>query len=138
MPSFNRLVEKTFPRAYESLRTARDKRGLKQVFDRISGDKELIVQNGPFRGLRYLPQLTSSDTLLSHTVIPKLLGFYELELHDSVLTAFQYPYKQIINIGCAEGYYAVGLALGFHDIPVFAYDIAKANRDFCSKMAALN
>ena len=137
MRSLTRSLEKTFPKAYESLRTARDKRGLRQVFSKIA-DKDLIVQGGPFRGLRYLPQLTSTDTLLSHTVIPKLLGSYELELHDSLKRSFTRQYKQVINIGCAEGYYAVGLALRFPDIPVFAFDIDAANREFCGQMAAIN
>ena len=137
MRSLNRSLEKHFPKTYESLRSARDKRELGQVFSKIA-DKDLIVQKGPFRGLRYLPQLTSTDTLLSHTVIPKLLGSYELELHDSLELSFKRPYKQVINIGCAEGYYAVGLARRFPGIPVFAFDIDAANREFCGQMAAVN
>jgi len=137
MRSLTRSLEKNFPNAYASLRTARDKRGLRRVFSKIA-DKDLIVQAGPFRGLRYLPQLTSTDTLLSHTVIPKLLGSYELELHDSLKRAFARQYKQVINIGCAEGYYAVGLALGLPGIPVFAFDIDAANREFCGEMATIN
>jgi hypothetical protein len=55
-----------------------------------------------------------------------------------VKRAFTKQYKQVINIGCAEGYYAVGLALGLPDIPVFAFDIEAANREFCREMATIN
>src|SRR6266542_3465459 len=138
MHSLNRLLERNLPRVYETLRTARDKRGLRQAFKKISAKKELVVQSGPFRGMRYLSQLTSADTLLSHTVVPKLLGSYEAELHDALMRVCERQYRQIINIGCAEGYYAVGLALRLPDIQVFAFDMDSTNRAFCGEMARIN
>ena len=138
MPSLSRLLERNLPGLYETLRTARDKRGLTQVFAKTLANKDLIVQAGPFRGLRYLPQLTTSDLLLSHTVVPKLLGCYEVELHDALATVFERKYRQIINIGSAEGYYAVGLALNIPDVPVFAFDIDSTNRELCAEMARIN
>jgi len=40
----------------------------------------------------------------------KLLGFYEQPLQPYIEQVIQTGYPTIINIGCAEGYYAVGLA----------------------------
>src|SRR5918997_1281919 len=116
MTSLNRLLERSLPGLYETLRTARDKRGLGQIFAKISANKDLVVQAGPFRGMRYSPRLTASDTLLSHTLLPKLVGCYEVELHDTLAAVFKRKYRQVINIGCAEGYYAVGLALNLPDV----------------------
>ncbi|HKY41678.1 MAG TPA: hypothetical protein VJM50_01180 [Pyrinomonadaceae bacterium] len=138
MPSLSRLLEKSLPGLYETLRTARDKRELEQIFAKISANKDLVVEAGPFRGMRYLPRLTASDTLLSHTVVPKLLGSYEIELHDALAAVFERKYRQIINIGSAEGYYAVGLALNMPDVPIYAFDIASTNRELCAEMARIN
>jgi len=138
MTSLSRLLERSLPGLYETLRSARDKRELVQVFAKIPGIKDLVVQAGPFRGLRYLPQLTTADTLLSHTVVPKLLGCYEVELHDALEAVFERKYRQIINVGSAEGYYAVGLALNMPDVPVFAFDSAAINREMCAEMARIN
>ena len=136
MHSLNRL--RGLPRVYETLRTARDKRGLRQGFREISADKDLVVQSGPFRGMRYPPQLTSADTLLSDTVVPKLLGSYEAEPDGALMRVFEREYRHIIHIGCAEGYYAVGLALRLPDTPVFAFDINSTNSASCIEMARMN
>lgn len=138
MTSLSRLLERSLPGLYETLRSARDKRELGQIFAKISANNDLVVRAGPFRGMRYLPRLTAADTLLSHTVVPKLIGSYEVELHDALVAVFQRKYRQIINIGSAEGYYAVGLALNLPDVPVFAFDSDSTNREVCAEMARIN
>ena len=62
------------------------------------------VQSGPFRNMRLLPEVCWGDG----DQASKLLGLYEDELHEYI-HGIQDP-DLIINIGCAEGYYAVGLA----------------------------
>ena len=47
-------------------------------------------------------------------------------------------YTTILDIGCAEGYYAVGLARIFADAKVYAYDIDSQALQQCEKMAKLN
>jgi hypothetical protein len=59
--------------------------------------------------MAYIPQAVGS------ALIPKLLGCYEAELHGVIACALNTTYDTIIDIGCAEGYYAVGLALHFPD-----------------------
>jgi hypothetical protein len=92
----------------------------------------LIVRNGPFSGMKYAAASTGS------TLLPKLLGSYEMELWPVWKRIQETPYTEIIVIGCAEGYYAVGLALRFRKAQVFAYDTDSKARDMCQVMASLN
>lgn len=94
--------------------------------------KDSIVQHGPFKGLLY-PSLHAGDLLY-----PKLIGCYEKELHGLVEKLCAKDYKQILNIGCAEGYYAVGMAKRMPHTRIYAYDIDDAEQDMCRKMATLN
>src|SRR3954469_9686968 len=65
---------------------------------------EGVVEGGLFPGLR-LPQQASEGCL-----IPKLLGIYEAPLIQHLHRLLARSPEVVLNIGCAEGYYAVGLA----------------------------
>lgn len=92
-----------------------------------------VVRKGPFAGMRLVHP--SRINVLS----PKILGCYEQELHP-VIQSFIFPqhYDRIINLGCAEGYYAVGLALCKADTPVYAFDINPLAQEMCREMALAN
>lgn len=75
-----------------------------------------VVLSGPFAGMEFVEQSTEG----CH--IPKLLGCYEQQLHPVLMNATQRGYEAILNIGCAEGYYAVGLARLMKDARVVARD----------------
>jgi hypothetical protein len=92
----------------------------------------LVVQGGPFRGMRYVSRSHGS------ALLPKLVGAYEAELHGVVRTALARPYATVIDIGCAEGYYAVGLALRLPGAVTYAFDIAAAAQERCRELAGLN
>jgi len=92
-----------------------------------------VVAAGPFKGLRY-PFLTSCCS----TLLPKLLGTYESELHDVISRWSSIPFKEIIDIGSAEGYYAVGLAGIFPEADVTAYDISDEARILTGRLAGEN
>ena len=47
-------------------------------------------------------------------------------------------YSEIIDVGCAEGYYAVGMALRCETSKVYAFDINEKARQLCIEMAELN
>ena len=64
----------------------------------------LTVLQGPLAGLEFIAQSAEG----CH--IPKLLGCYEQPLQPFVSKAIEADYEVILNIGCAEGYYAVGTA----------------------------
>jgi hypothetical protein len=105
--------------------------GVREALDRLAAD--LTVRRGPFQGMRY-PERTA----VGSSFAPKLIGCYERELHPLFERIVNRPYRTIIDVGCAEGYYAVGLALRIPQATVHAYDPAPLARSQCRKMAELN
>jgi hypothetical protein len=73
-----------------------------------------IVMSGPFKGMRLLEEISWDDGNLGS----KVLGCYEQELHQVIeeeITRLEKLYTDrgppvILDIGCSEGYYAVGMA----------------------------
>lgn len=96
----------------------------------IVGDP--IVKNGPFSGMKY-----PSYSAVCSTIFPKIIGSYEAELNEVIQQIIAENYDVIIDIGCAEGYYAVGLAMRTN-ASIFAYDTDENARRLCGEMAALN
>jgi hypothetical protein len=92
-----------------------------------------VVQTGPFRGMKYEPQTRHYPD----SFLPRLVGSYEAQTHDAIETALRRSPSAIIDIGCEEGYCAVGFALR-HQGKVFAYDIENWARESCRKLARLN
>lgn len=90
------------------------------------------VSSGPFAGMRY------HNVACGSRLIPKLLGSYEMELHPWIDALAARAFKTIIDVGCAEGYYAVGLALRVPGAEVHAYDICPDARRACAQLAELN
>ncbi|MHA7129411.1 class I SAM-dependent methyltransferase [Algoriphagus namhaensis] len=105
----------------------------RQFFESYSHLLPPCVSWGPFKGLKY-PFMQS----LHSTLFPKLLGYYECELHDSVEAFLRLQPETILDIGCAEGYYAVGFALSAPDSTVLAFDIQPEAREKTAEMAAAN
>lgn len=97
----------------------------------LAPQKEVL--SGIFKGLKYPSYRSFGSSLL-----PKLLGSYEDELHLFFQKFSQNKYSDIVDVGCAEGYYAVGLALLFPEAKVCAYDISPKALNLCKKMAILN
>ncbi|MEL6132730.1 MAG: hypothetical protein AAFR59_05130, partial [Bacteroidota bacterium] len=93
----------------------------------------LEVMSGPFRGLKY-PRLESICSALT----PKIIGSYESELHPIMSKILKNNYSTIIDIGCAEGYYAIGLAQKLSATTVHAFDIDLKARKLCEEMSLLN
>jgi precorrin-6B methylase 2 len=100
------------------------------LFDHYKG----VVAGGPFQGLRLLPDVSwgIGDNC------SKIVGLYEAELHPVLADFAAAPPSAVINIGCAEGYYAVGLARLLPATSVFAFDTDVKAQVICRKTAALN
>lgn len=98
----------------------------------VFGDEALSVAQGPFKGMKYV-RFSSGSALM-----PKLLGTYELELHPILKEILSSNYDKIINIGCAEGYYAVGFALNMPNAEVHGFELDPSARDRCRQLAELN
>ena len=92
-----------------------------------------VVRHGPFAGLRY-PLLQS----VGSSLFPKLLGSYERELHPWIAEVCAGQYTEVVDVGCAEGYYAVGLARCVPQARVYAYDTDARARELCASAARLN
>jgi len=94
-----------------------------------------IVQSGPFKGM----EIPSEPSWGDGDRLQKLLGSYESELHQWISRILARRYDTILNIGCAEGYYAVGLARSAPPMTeVFAYDINPVARRVCARAAEKN
>ena len=94
---------------------------------------EQTVLGGIFKGMKYPERESFGSGLLT-----KFLGSYEDELHPVLKSISGNNYSDIIDVGCAEGYYAVGLALMFPQAKVHAYDIEKKALELCKEMALTN
>lgn len=92
----------------------------------------LRVQAGPFRGMQYVDQSYWS------AYIPKLLGIYERELSEYIEEAAELPFETVVDIGAAEGYYAVGMAMRLPVSRVIAFEMEPAARQLLGKLAVLN
>lgn len=90
------------------------------------------VHSGPFAGMDFVEKSTEG----CH--VPKLLGCYEEELHVVIEEIRTHRYDCLLNIGCAEGYYAVGLKRLLPDTRVCAFDIDSNARQMCRSLAAKN
>jgi O-methyltransferase len=95
-----------------------------------AGGKPVIL-SGPFAGMPYL------DETVWGSITPKWLGSYESELHDLVETAIACRYDRVINVGCAEGYYAVGLAWRMPEAEIITFDIDPFARRQTLRMASM-
>jgi hypothetical protein len=91
-----------------------------------------VVWQGPLAGLDFLPQSAEG----CH--IAKLLGCYEQPLQPYIEAAIVTAYPTILNIGCAEGYYAVGLARRMLSTRILAFDLNPKAREVCKALAEKN
>jgi hypothetical protein len=90
-----------------------------------------VVQAGPFAGTRF------ADLPFS-PIAPMILGTYERELHTIIENAIARGYETVVNVGCAEGYYAVGLARRMPAARVHAFELIEKTRRTCELTARLN
>jgi hypothetical protein len=96
--------------------------GLQRIFS------ERIVLNGPFKGMA-MPYFSCWA---------KLIGSYEDELHQVLDDVVAFPYSTVVNIGCAEGYYAVGLAMKLTTAKVHCFDANPWMLEKCRQNAQIN
>lgn len=94
-----------------------------------------IVQGGPFVGLRldFRERSWGNDA-----VAIKLTGLMEAELHSTIELFSKKPVTQIVNVGCSDGYYALGLGVLIPSVPILAVDTDAAEISKVRTNAALN
>jgi hypothetical protein len=98
----------------------------------LVGQENTQIHRGPFKGMEFLAESSEG----CH--VAKLLGTYEQPLHPHINSITAKPYKRVINVGCAEGYYAIGLALLMNNTEILAYDTNHKAQEACQMLAKKN
>ena len=105
------------------------------------------IRCGPFAGMLWAlegcaqSRLGTTHRSSFHSApihIPKLLGIYERELNPYIEQACALNFPLIINIGAAEGYYAVGMALRNPGAKVIAFEKEATERSALAEAVRLN
>ena len=91
-----------------------------------------VLQQGPFAGMHYPVQASEG------AAAARILGLYEASLAPVIETIVARDYPLVIDVGCAEGYYAVGLARRMPAARVLARDLDPAARELCAALAEAN
>ena len=91
-----------------------------------------VVLSGPFSGMKYVSQSVGSMWW------PKILGTYELELAGIIRGLCLARPGLVIDIGAAEGYYAVGMAWRCPEAQIISFEGELLGRQLQAELAALN
>ena len=90
------------------------------------------------RSARAFRRVILCGTSVGSVLFAKVLGTYELELHEVISKLIDVGPDIVIDIGAAEGYYAVGLAKRLPKCRVRAFESEQAGRDLLVEMARNN
>lgn len=91
------------------------------------------VRSGPFKGLALAP----SQSWSAHA-LPYVLGSYEEELHEVIERLVHLGPTTVVDVGAAEGYYAIGIARRCPEAKIYASDTDDAAQKQCGQNAVLN
>ena len=91
-----------------------------------------VIAAGPFRGMTYAVRASEGSRAA------RLLGVYEASLAPIIEEIITRAYPLVIDIGSAEGYYAVGLARRMPAARVLARDENPQAQTLCRQLAAAN
>lgn len=116
-------------RRYE--RAYRERAGITAIAHAIAGDRR--VSGGPFVGLQLRDPLAEIDVPAA-----KLIGSYEQEIADVFSAAVAAGPPTFVDVGCADGYYAVGMAHASPSTTTYAFDLAASARRVCRETAQAN
>ena len=91
-----------------------------------------LVLSGPFEGMQYGVRASEGARAA------RMLGCYEVTLVPVIEQIIARGYPQVVDIGSAEGCYAVGLARRMADSRVLARDTNPEARKRCQALAEMN
>jgi SAM-dependent methyltransferase len=96
--------------------------------------QDLTVKAGVFKGLKYF-----QSKAFASAFYPKLVGTYEIEIQSSLKKLLkQTNYENIIDIGCAEGYYLGGIGLICKNAHLYGIDISEEALDLTERLLLYN
>lgn len=128
VPTFVRLGYKDLRKKFH----ARHHKFQGEIKGWLFPDRAPGILNGPFKGMNYL------DETIWGSITPRWIGSYERELWEVVEEIKKTSYETVIDIGCAEGYYATGLVTHLPETNVYAYDLDPFSREQCERLWKLN
>jgi hypothetical protein len=108
---------------------------LQKAIKMLPAYKTKTVSHGPFAGLLFPAGSRPENT---PALAAMLLGSFEVELHNIISTLVEKQFKTIINVGAAEGYYAVGMALKCPQSNIVAFEMDEVMQQRCCDMAIVN
>lgn len=117
-----------FRRAHGERSAAERRVARRQLF----GGGAPSVLSGPFAGMRYLDEFTFGP------IAARWLGVYEPQLHPAIERIATEPYDSFVDIGAAEGYYAVGIGRLRPDLAITTFEADPWSRGAQRRLAALN
>ena len=91
------------------------------------------VLRGPFEGMRY-----SERVAKERNQVHRLLGSYENELYGWCEEIIEKQYSALLDIGTADGFYAVGFALRMPETRVIGFDTDRWARKATQELADEN
>jgi hypothetical protein len=132
LPLARSLARSISPSLYRVVSYRRNEAQVERVQRKLLARYGTKVVGGPFAGMEYVGQSVGS------ALAPKLIGCYEEELHPFIERAISKRCVLVIDIGAAEGYYAVGFALRLPGARVWAFDGNPLAQELCREVAARN
>lgn len=93
----------------------------------------LEVLGGPFAGMRY-----AEAGAVGSSIWPKLLGTYESEIRGCLTEILSRPYRRVIDVGFAEGFYLIGLGRLLNNAALIGFDIESDAARLCRENARAN
>lgn len=91
-----------------------------------------VVLSGPFKGMDYGVRASEGSRAA------RLIGAYEASLAPVIEDIVARGYDLVVDVGSAEGYYAVGLARRMPGARVLARDANPKAQQLCAALAMLN
>lgn len=91
------------------------------------------VLRGPFKGLVY-PERTAAERNLVH----RLVGSYESEMYPWIEEIVEHDYDMILDVGTADGFYAIGFAMRMPATQVVGFDTDRWARIATQNLALEN
>jgi len=95
--------------------------------------KDAKVIGGPFQGMEY-----GKTSSFCSAYNPKILGTYEMELIPVINEFLEKGYSHIVDIGAADGFYAIGFALKSSESKIIAYEQSPRARKQLGILARTN
>lgn len=102
-----------------------------RLAEKISSDRTVV--QGPFVGHKF-----ARSESVGSSFLPKLLGTYESEIYPVWADIQNQDFSVILDIGCAEGFYACALARMFPAADVHGFDLDVKAREFSIENAKAN